>query len=943
MDWRTTVHLPQTEFPMRGNLPQREPEIQRWWEQIGLYDRVRAARAGRPRYVLHDGPPYANGEIHLGTALNKILKDIVVRQRTMGGFDSPYVPGWDTHGLPIERRTIETFNLDRARVSPLDLRARCRDFALGFIEVMTGQFQRLGVLGDWGHPYITLLPEYEARQIEVFGQMARKGYIYRDLKSVYWCADCETALAEAEIEFQQVRSHSIFVAFPLVSGHGPLPATAPDGRPVRVVIWTTTPWTIPSNVAVALHPDARYRLVDTEAGPLLLAADRVTPALAQVGLKPGATLGEYAGRDIEGATYRHPLFDRVSPLVLGEYVMLDEGTGAVHIAPGAGPEDFEIGRRYGLPVLVPVDEHGVFTAEAGPFAGTFYSKAEPAIIEALRAAGALLHAGHIDHSYAHCWRCHNPVLWRATQQWFVNVGAFRDEAVRAAREVTWVPAWGQDRMAQMVGDRGDWCISRQRVWGLPIPVLTCAGCGRPLLEADVIGHIAEVVRQQGADAWYRLSPQELAGPGVRCPDCGGTELIKDADIMDVWFDSGCSHAAVLAERAELTWPADVYLEGPDQYRGWFQTSLLTAVATRGTAPYRTVVTNGWVLDGQGRAMHKSLGNVIPPEDMIARYGADVLRLWVASVDYSSDVRCSHEIMAKVAEVYRKIRNTLRYLLGNLHDFDPAADQVGYEDLAPLDRWLLARTAALVDRARRDFDQFDFHGVYHALVEFCNQDLSAIFLDVRKDCLYTFPAASPARRGAQTALYQAARRLLELVAPILPHTAEEAWRLLPRRPGDPESVHLLLWEDVPAAWRDEALLDVWAGVLAEREAVARALEAARAAGRIGGSLEAAVDLYPRTQEAWARLRPVEGDLAELLIVSRARLHKPGADGAAAAGAHDVSEDMAVAVAAAAGPKCARCWRHDDTVGTVADQPEICERCAHALEAEAEAEAGAGGAG
>ena len=929
MDWRATVHLPQTEFPMRGNLPQREPEMQRWWDEIGLYERVRTARAGRPHFILHDGPPYANGEIHLGTSLNKILKDMVVRQHTMAGFDSPYVPGWDTHGLPIERKTIETFNLDRARVSPVELRERCREFALGFVDVMTRQFRRLGVLGDWDRPYITLQPEYEARQIEVFGDMARSGYIYRDLKSVYWCADCETALAEAEIEFQQIRSPSIFVAFPVVAGKGGLPAEV-DGQPVRVVIWTTTPWTMPANTAIALHPDATYRLVASSAGPLLLAADLVEAALGRAGVTVEATLGEYRGRDLEGATYRHPLYDRVSPLVLADYVKLDEGTGAVHTAPGHGQEDFETGRQYGLPIIVPIDDHGVFTAEAGPFAGTFYTKANGAILEALRAAGALLWSGHIDHSYAHCWRCHNPVLWRATKQWFVNVGAFKAEAVQAAHEVRWVPAWGEERMASMVGERGDWCISRQRVWGVPIPVLTCAGCGRALLEADVIGHIADVVRKQGADAWYRLPASELAG-GARCPGCGGTEFKKDTDIMDVWFDSGCSHAAVLAERPELAWPADIYLEGPDQYRGWFQTSLLTAVATRGAAPYRTVVTNGWVLDGQGRAMHKSLGNVIPPEEMVARYGADVLRLWVASVDYSSDVRCSHEIMAKVAEVYRKIRNTLRYLLGNLADFAPERDGAGYEDLAPLERWLLARTAAVVDRARRDYEAYDFHGVYHALVEFCNQDLSAIFLDVRKDCLYTFPLTSPARRGAQTALYFAARRLLELVAPMLPHTAEEAWRLLPHQPGDPESVHLLLWEDVPSAWRDESLLAVWDGVLAEREAVARALEAARTAGVIGGSLEAAVDFYPRRPEVWERLRPVESDLAELLIVSQARLHRPGT--AEPEGAVAVHEGLAVAVTPAAGPKCARCWRHDETVGTLPEQPEICERCAHALEAEA----------
>ena len=909
MDYRETLNLPRTDFPMRANLPQREPEIQRRWDEMDLYRRLREARRGRPRFILHDGPPYANGDIHVGTALNKILKDVVVRHASMAGYDAPYVPGWDTHGLPIERRALEVLGVDRRAISPVELRNRCRDYALDQMNRQRQQFRRLGVLGDWERPYLTLEPEYEAKQIEVFGEMARRGYIYRNLYSVYWCPVDETALAEAEIEYREKTSPSIYVAFEVVDGRGRLPSGA------RLVIWTTTPWTIPANLAIAVHPEARYVAVETDRGPLVVAEPLVERVLEATRLDERGRLGAWTGAELEGVTYRHPLFQRTSPVVLADHVSMEEGTGLVHTAPGHGQEDFEVGRRYGLPVLSPVDGSGRFTEEAGPFAGRFYADANPEIVRALDEAGALLAQGTIRHQYAHCWRCRQPVIFRATTQWFASVEGFRRQALEAIDRVRWIPAWGRERIHNMVADRGDWCISRQRAWGVPIPVFYCEDCQEPVITEESIGAVAALFRREGSNAWFEREAAEILPEGFACPHCGSRKgFRKETDIMDVWFDSGSSHAAVLETREELAWPADLYLEGSDQHRGWFQSSLLTAVATRGQAPYRAVLTHGFVVDGEGRKMSKSLGNVVDPNDVIRRYGADVLRLWAVSSDYRGDVRISEDILKQMAEIYRKIRNTLRFLLANLGDFDPARDAVAYAELPELDRWALARLAQVTERVRRAYDEYQYHLVYHAVHNFCVTDLSAFYLDVLKDRLYASLPADPQRRAAQTVLYQLARTLTLLLAPVLCHTAEEVWGHLPRLEGDPESVHLALLPEPQEAWRDGELLRRYEVLLEVREEVYRALEQARQDKVIEVPAEARVTIAGPAADAARVLESLSERLPELFLVAEVRVEP-----AAGAG-------PAVRVERSPLARCARCWRHVAGVGDDPAHPDLCPRCA-----------------
>lgn len=936
-DYRSTLQLPNTAFPMKADLPRREPEMQKAWAETRLYERIRQARRGAPKFIFHDGPPYVNGNIHMGTALNKSLKDFVVRFHTLLGEDAPNVPGWDSHGLPVELQAIKKYNLDRSKTNALELRRRCRAFALSFLETMTAQFSRLGILADWDHPYVTLDPAYEAEEIAVFGRMAAQGLVYRGLRPVYWCAECTTALAEAEVEFHDHESPTVTALFPVKDGQG----RVPEGT--AVAIWTTTPWTLPANVAIAAHADLEYVVVATALGPVLCAATGVAALLASASSGTSADGGSVAsgadapgrltsadggsaasgagapgrltsapeilarlrGADLEGIVGTHPFLDRESPIVLADYVSADEGTGLVHTAPGHGREDFETGRRYGLPVVQPLDGRGRFGPDSGPLAGLFYAAANPRVIDLLREGGRLWHAGSVRHEYAHCWRCKKPVIWRATEQWFCDVDAFRQQAVEAARAVAWYPAWGEQRMEDMVRGRGDWCLSRQRVWGVPIPVLHCADCGAPMLLEPVFRRIEAVVRAEGADAWWEHPAEDFLPEGAACPGCGGRHVRKDEDILDVWFDSGCTHAAVLARDPALAWPADLYLEGPDQFRGWFQTSLLTAVATRGRAPYRGVVCHGWVLDGQGRAMHKSLGNVIEPSELLGRWGVDVLRLWVASVDYTADVRVSVEIMGQVGEVYRKIRNTIRFLLGNLADLPPSDAPT----LPERDRWIVARLRTVMERAREAYLGYRFNTVYHLINEFCVQDLSSFYLDVAKDRLYCSRPDAPERRATQAAIYEVARGLLTVIAPILPHTADEAWGYLPKRAGDPDSVHLLLWrEPAPVEWTEEAE-SRWSAVLRLRDVAARAVEAEIAAGRIGKMAEAAV--VATVPESDVRLlKPVTDELADLLLVASVRL-EPG--------------EAAVSVAPSASPRCPRCWRHRPAEG-----PDgLCGRCAGAV--------------
>lgn len=908
---------------MRANLPDREPETQSFWEETGVYEELARLGRGRPKFILHDGPPYANGDIHIGTALNKVLKDIVIKFRSMQGQYAPYVPGWDTHGLPIELQAIRALGIDRDRVSPLELRQRCREFALHWMDVQRTEFKRLGVLGDWDHPYLTLEPEYEARQVQLFGELVERGYIYKGLKPVYWCAECETALAEAEVEYSEKTSDSIYVGFKVEDGKGRLP------RDARVVIWTTTPWTIPANLAIALHPDAEYRLVATKAGSLLLAADLAGRALSMMGLEGGETLDRFRGAELEGVVCRHPLYLRDSLLILGDHVTLEEGTGCVHTAPGHGHEDFEVGARYGLPVLNPLDGRGVFTDEAGPFAGLRYDRANPRIVDALAEAGALLASDHVQHQYAHCWRCKKPVLYRATEQWFASVDGFRQEALEAIDAVTWIPGWGRERISNMVAGRGDWCISRQRVWGVPIPAFYCRQCRHILISQETIQAVADLFRREGSDAWFAREAHDILPAGTTCGQCGASGFVKETDIMDVWFDSGSSHVAAMEAHPELGWPADLYLEGSDQHRGWFQSSLLTAVATRGSAPYRAVLTHGFVVDGEGRKMSKSLGNVVFPQAVIKQYGADILRLWVASADYKQDIRVSPDILKQLAEVYRKIRNTLRFILGNLYDFDPAKDPVAYQQLSELDRWALATLQHLVRQVTAYYQAYDYHLLYHAIHNFCAVDMSSLYLDVLKDTLYTMGKDDLQRRAAQTVLYQVAAALVRVIAPVLPHTAEEVWRFLPRPAGEPASVLLAQWPPVRQEYLDPDLEERWGRLLEVRRAVSKALEMERAARNIGSSLEAQVTLYAGPDRA-GLLESSLSQLAALFIVSAVRLAPPLTPAPAFA-FQDPDTGLAVLVEKAEGVKCERCWVFSPTVAHDPGHPSLCRRCAQVVRA------------
>lgn len=922
MDYSKTLNLPQTDFPMRANLPQREPEILKFWEQNRLYEAVQEANCGKPKFILHDGPPYANGDIHLGHTLNKILKDIIVKYRSMSGYDAPYVPGWDTHGLPIEQQAIKSLGLNRHQVDVLEFRRHCKEYALKYVDIQREQFKRLGVRGDWEHPYLTLEPEYEAVEIGVFGEMAKKGYIYKGRKPVYWCADCETALAEAEVEYEEKRSPSIYVKFPVVDAQELFEA---DNS--YVVIWTTTPWTLPANVAIALHPKEHYVLVQLHAEKILLAEALLKEVLELLNVEDYRIIARFQGADLEGVICRNPLMDRPSLVVLGEHVTMEQGTGCVHTAPGHGMEDFEIGQRYGLPVLSPVDDQGRFTVEAGLFEGLLVEEANKEIIKELDKRGVLLHFSFINHQYPHCWRCKHPLIFRATEQWFASIDGFRQEALAAIRQVKWIPAWGEERIYNMVAERSDWCISRQRTWGVPIPIFYCNECGKEIVNDVTIKHVQELFRQYGSDVWFAREAAELVPPGLTCPECGSRDFRKETDIMDVWFDSGSSHAAVLETRPELSWPADLYLEGSDQHRGWFNSSLCTAVATRGQAPYRAVLTHGFLVDEEGRKMSKSLGNGIDPTDVIKEMGADILRLWVASADYRRDVAASNNIFRQIADAYRKIRNTFRFLLGNLYDFDPVKHRVPYREMLEIDRWALAKLQRLVEKVTRAYEDYEFHVVYHAVHNFCVVDLSATYLDILKDRLYTWPARSHGRRSAQTALYEILETLVRLLTPILAFTTEEVWQHLPA-PDKPWSVQLTAWPEVQREYLDEDLEARWDKLLQIREEVNRALEQARREQGLGNSLNALVHLYPE-EELYAFLQPVEGELATIFIVSQVMVHSPAETVPEKAQAGVDVPQLRILVVPAPGEKCERCWKVSETVGKDADHPGLCHQCVSAL--------------
>ncbi|MBC8536821.1 isoleucine--tRNA ligase [Clostridiales bacterium BX7] len=929
MDYNKTLNLPETDFSMRANLPTKEPEMLAAWESGGFYEKLLEKNEGKPLYILHDGPPYANGDIHTGHALNKILKDFIIRYKNMAGFKAPYVPGWDTHGLPIESQAIKKLGINRAETGPVEFRRICRDFALGYVDNQREQFKRLGVTGDWEHPYLTLTPDFEARQIEVFGEMAKKGYIYKGLRPVYWCPHDETALAEAEIEYSEDPCTSIYVKFKVKDDRGLIFDRA-AGLDCYVVIWTTTTWTLPGNVAICLGPDFEYSLIRAGEEAYLVASERVDYLRQVAGLGEVEVLATYTGRELEFVTTQHPFLERDSVLIVGDHVTLDSGTGCVHTAPGFGADDFNICQnayKGMFPVLVPVDGRGVLTEEAGELsAGLYYDKANKVIFDHLKETGALLASEQLTHQYPHCWRCKSPILFRVTEQWFCSVEDFKPQTLEAIRGVKWYPAWGEERISAMVTDRRDWCISRQRLWGVPIPIFYCRECGEPIINDATIKAVADLFRREGSDGWYAHTADEiLAGAGVTCGKCGAAGFEKETDIMDVWFDSGSSHTAVLEQREGLQWPADLYLEGNDQHRGWFQSSLLTAVATRGEAPYKAVLTHGMVVDGEGRKMSKSLGNGIDPMDVVKQSGADILRLWVSSADYTGEVRLSKEILKQLSEIYRKIRNTARYILGNLTGFDVKADMVAPADMEEIDRWALSKLDELIAKVTAAYDSFEFYQVFHLVHNFCVVDMSNFYLDVIKDRLYCEGAQSPERASAQSAMFRVLDALTRMIAPILAFTAEEIWHAMPHLDGeDTESV---FFNGFPKAGEGAGLVDgaKWERVHALRDDVKKALELARSEKFIGAALEGKVVLHG-TPEAIGEIRAMDVDLATLFITSGVELAD---DGPGKGFAGESFAGVSVEVLKADGEKCERCWRYLPSVGSVAEHPTLCERCAHVV--------------
>lgn len=914
-----TLNLPKTDFPMRANLPGKEPEILQFWEEIDIYKEVQKKNEGRPKFVLHDGPPYANGDIHLGHTLNKVLKDIIVKYHSMSGYDAPYVPGWDTHGLPIEQQAIKNLGLDRTKTDIVQFRKHCHDYALKYIDIQREQFKRLGVRGDWENPYITLMPEFEAIQVKVFGEMAKKGFIYKGLKPVYWCADCETALAEAEIEYSEKTSDSIYVKFPVIDGKGIIPEDA------YVVIWTTTPWTIPANLAISVHPEFDYVLVKAGNDEKYVMAKGLLEEIAKIMEWPSYEIIKgFKGEELERVKCRHPLFDRDSIVILGTHVTLEAGTGCVHTAPGHGEDDFYVCKEYGIDVISPVNDSGKFTAEAGKYQGLYVQDANKEIIKDLDGLNMLLKAGKIEHQYPYCWRCKHPIIYRATEQWFASIEGFRSQALDAIDSVKWIPAWGRERIYNMVRDRGDWCISRQRTWGVPIPIFYCEDCGESIINDETIERISSLFAEHGSDIWFSKSADELVPPGFKC-SCGGAKFSKETDIMDVWFDSGSSHMAVLETRPELCWPADMYLEGSDQHRGWFNSSLSTAVAVRGTAPYRSVLTHGFLVDEKGRKMSKSLGNVVDPLQMTKELGADILRLWVSSADYRTDVSVSDNIIKQTAEAYRKIRNTCRFILGNISDFDVEKDMVPYEELTELDKWALIKLDKLIARVTKAYDNYEFHIVFHSVHNFCTTDLSNIYFDILKDKLYCSDPNNKERRAAQTVLYKLINALVVLLTPVLAFTTEEIWRYL-RKDDEPISVQLLEWPQV-AGYKDDEIENRIDKVLEVREVVTKALEEARTKKIIGHSLGAWVTIYAENE--WADILNKTSALDKIFIVSKAEVADAAQKPDSAISLEDVP-GIWVEVKAAEGEKCERCWIIDTTVGTDATHPTLCHRCSEVVE-------------
>ncbi len=924
-DYNKTLNLVKTDFNMRAALPQREPGMVEKWQEQDLYHKMVENNKGKPLYVLHDGPPYANGDIHLGTALNKVLKDIIVRQKNMSGFQSPYIPGWDTHGLPIELKARKKAGVSN-NISPVELRKICKEFALHYVDTQRKQFERLGVLGDFDNPYLTLKPEFEAKQIEVFGKMATKGYIYKGLKPVYWCPECSTALAEAEIEYEEDPCLSIYVKFDVKDDKGKLAALGADLSKTYFVIWTTTTWTLPGNMAICVGPEYEYCLVKANGEYYVIARELIETTMKAASIEEYEICGSLSGKDLEYMVCKHPFMDRDSLVIVGDHVTLDSGTGCVHTAPGHGVEDFEVcvNNYPEIKIVVPVDANGVLTEAAGKFAGLSTNDANKAIADDLTASGHMFAVEKIIHQYPHCWRCKNPIIYRATEQWFCSVEDFKEDALKAIEGINWIPSWGEGRIKNMVSDRSDWCISRQRIWGVPIPIFYCEQCGEVHVDEESIKAVSDLFAKEGSDAWWTHEAADILPKGTKCKKCGCESFRKESDIMDVWFDSGTTHASVLSTNENMKWPCDLYLEGADQYRGWFQSSLLTSVAWKGVAPYKNVCTHGWVVDAQGRTMHKSLGNGIAPEEIIKDYGADILRLWVASSDYHSDIRISPDILKQLSEVYRKIRNTARYILGNLYDFNPDTDCVEDHQLTELDRWALATLDNLAKECNKAYDNFDFHLVYHAVHNFCTIDMSNFYLDIIKDRLYVEAPDSVSRRAAQTTIYRILRDMTLLFAPILAFTCDEIWQYIPKTKDlNAESVVLNEMPKGGISKETPEFMEKWEHIHAIRDDVNKVLEDARAAKTIGKALEAKVTLTC-TGDQMKFLQENVAILETVFIVSKVEL----VDAAPEKSTGSI-EGLAVSVTKADGQKCERCWVYSDTVGSDPEHPTLCARCSKIL--------------
>lgn len=925
MDYKKTLNLPKTKFPMKANLAQREPQRLEEWEQMHLYEEIRKRSQGRPKFILHDGPPYANGHIHIGTALNKILKDIIVRSRQMMGFDAVYVPGWDCHGLPIEHNVDKELGSKKKDMSLIQIRQKCRKYAEKWIDIQRAEFKRLGVMGEWDNPYLTMSYGYEATIAAECCRFALDGSLFRSKKPIHWCCSCQTALAEAEIEYDDEASPSIFVKFPFIDDLGDI-APGLKGRDVNCVIWTTTPWTLPANLAIALHPQFDYAAVENADGEIyVLAKDLVESCMTRFGMEDYRIVSELTANSLEKKRCRHPFYDRESIIVLGEHVTLEAGTGCVHTAPGHGREDYEVGLAYGLDPYSPVNDRGVFTEEAALFNGQFVFKANQPIIDHLKETGTLLAQENLSHSYPHCWRCKKPVIFRATPQWFISMEKtdLRQKTLQAIDQVQWVPRWGRERIYGMIENRPDWCVSRQRAWGVPIAIFYCEDCGKLHVDDAMIARVEALFETHGADVWFTEEADQLVPEGATCAGCGGHAFTKETDILDVWFDSGVSHAAVLDKRDNLRWPADLYLEGSDQHRGWFHSSLLTAVGLRGTAPYRSVLTHGFVVDATGRKMSKSIGNVMAPKTVIDKFGAEILRLWVSAADYRDDIRISDNILKQLSDAYRRIRNTSRFMLGNLEDFKPDTDALPYADLQDIDRYLLHRLQELIRRAQKAYETYEFHSIYHALHNFCVLDLSAFYLDILKDRLYTSPPASTARRSAQTVMYTSLSAMARMMAPILAFTAEEVWQHMPAWQGKAVNVHFESLPEVNPDWIDATLGGKWETILAIRGEVTKALENARVNKLIGHPLDAAVTLSV-PGDAHGILKEYHAQLGHIFIVSQAILAEAGASLADAYISEEI-DGLQISVARASGDKCDRCWIHDPTVGDDHEHPTVCLRC------------------